>query len=59
MIILIGPKPTRATYAKSKEYYKVTALVRNNPPGASNSSKDLRFEASANQRLETGAIQSC
>jgi len=49
-------KPTRAIYTKVKDHDKVTASAKHDPLGASNY---LRFEASANQRLRTGAIQSC
>jgi len=40
MIILIGRKPARATYAKVKDHDKVTASVRHNPLGASKAIKE-------------------
>jgi len=52
MIVLIGRKPARATYAKVKDHDKVTASVRHNPLGASSyqktsDSKRLQIEDSS------------
>ena len=57
MIILIDWKPEKAIHAKIKDHDKVTASVRHNSLGAYQLSNDFQFEASADQRLETGAFK--
>jgi len=59
MIILIGRKPTRATYAKVNDHDKVTASSQTQSTWGVQLSKDLRFEVYTNRRLGTGVIQSC
>ena len=57
--IMIDWKPTRAIYAKVKDHVKVTASGQAQSTWGIQSLKDLRFEASVNQKPGTGAIQSC
>jgi len=49
MINLIGRKPARATCAKVKDHDKVTTSSQTQSTWGIQSSKDLRFKASANQ----------
>ena len=58
MIILIDWKPERAIYAKVKDQKdKVTASGQVQSTWGIQLSKDLRLEASADQRLGTGAFK--